>query len=135
MAERWNYDYKIVAFCAVEYGRFPRNIPLPFPTLVPATYTVPEPDYLKIREQARAEGEKTLEDAKKEFAEFGIVIETRLVEDNDPDEYAIEAVKEEGFDLVALGCKGHHSKLRRVFLGTVAQKVVNEADADVLVVR
>ena len=44
-------------------------------------------------------------------------------------------MKEEGFDLVVIGTKGIHSKLRQILLGSVAQRVVKNAPCDVLVVR
>lgn len=44
-------------------------------------------------------------------------------------------VEEENFDLVVLGDQGQHSKLERIFLGTVAEGIVNNAQCDVLIVR
>ncbi len=43
--------------------------------------------------------------------------------------------EEENFDLVILGCRGKHSKLKRTFLGTIPDKVINNAPCDVLIVR
>jgi len=43
--------------------------------------------------------------------------------------------KRDDFNLIALGCKGEHSKLRRILLGTVATNLLNEASCDVLFVR
>ena len=62
-------------------------------------------------------------------------VETRLIYNTMPEDYIKKIVKEEEFDLVILGCKGDHSKLRRTFLGTVPDKVINEAPCDVLIVR
>ncbi|TFF88166.1 MAG: universal stress protein [Promethearchaeota archaeon] len=63
------------------------------------------------------------------------LVETRIVEDESPEDYIIRVSEEQNFDLVALGCKGEHSKVRRVLMGTVATKVLNEAPCDVLIAR
>ncbi len=52
-----------------------------------------------------------------------------------PEDFVEQYAKSNGIDLVAVGCSGHHSKLRAVFVGTVAQKVSNRAPCDVVVVR
>ena len=62
-------------------------------------------------------------------------VEVRLVEDKKPDEYMYEAIEKEDFDLIVLGCQGDHSKLRRIFMDTIPDKVLNQASADVLIVR
>jgi len=63
------------------------------------------------------------------------LVETRIVENESPEDYIIRVSEEQNFDLVALGCKGEHSKVRRVLMGTVATKVLNEAPCDVLIAR
>ena len=68
------------------------------------------------------------------FKKAGVPIETRLINDIKPEKYAIEKAKEENFDLIVLGSRGHHSKLSMV-LGTVANLVVNNAVCDVLIIR
>ena len=69
------------------------------------------------------------------FKEANQKVETRLIFDIIPDNYIKKAVEEEKFDLVILGCIGDHSKLKRTFLDTIPDKVLNEAPCDVLVVR
>ncbi len=127
MKKSWTCD--VVAFHATEHFMIPPTLAFPIP------YTIPTVEYTKIREHAREQGKKTLLEAQELFKKEALEIETRLVEEEDPEEYAIRMSKEENFDLVALGEKGHHSKLRRVILGTVATKILNDAECDVLIVR
>jgi nucleotide-binding universal stress UspA family protein len=62
-------------------------------------------------------------------------VETRLIEDLSPSEYITKIVNEENFDLVVIGSKGHHSKIKEIFLGTVSSHVLKNASCDVLIVR
>ena len=91
------------------------------------SYTIHE-DYVKI-------AKKVLNDVEKRFKDEGLEVETRLLFDISPEEYIKRVTAEENFDLVILGCKGKHSKLREIFLGTIPDRVINEAPCDVLIVR
>lgn len=81
------------------------------------------------------EGTKLLDEVKKKFESKGLKVETRRIFDFGPEYYIEERVKEEGFDLVVLGCRGKHSKLRRTFVGTVPEYVINHVDVDVLIAK
>ena len=98
----------------------------------------PTPDgYLQYeidRERANATI-KRLEDIKKKFKEQELDVETRIIYDFGPQYYIENAVNEEKFDLVVLGCKGEHSKLRRTIVGTVPEYVINHVDVDVLIAK
>ncbi|TFG02763.1 MAG: universal stress protein [Promethearchaeota archaeon] len=129
------YGSKVVIFHSIEHHMLQKTIPLGVAFGSANHYTVPTVDYNKIRAEYEREGKAIIEKTKSMFnGEFGPV-ETRLIKDEEPEDYIKRTVKEEDFDLVALGCKGNHSKLKRIFLGTVATKVLNEAPCDVLVVR
>ncbi len=80
-------------------------------------------------------GEQLLKSTEEIFKKNSVPVTLRLVEDESPDEYILEAIEHEGFDLVILGCEGHHSKLRRVLFDTIPDKVLNKAPADILIVR
>lgn len=81
------------------------------------------------------EGTKLLDDVKQKFESKGLKVDSRRIFDFGPQYYIEEKVKEEGFDLVVLGCGGKHSKLRRTFAGTVPEYVVNNVDVDILIVK
>ena len=81
------------------------------------------------------EGTKLLDDIKKKFESKGLKVETRRIFDFGPEYYIEERVKEEDFDLVVLGCGGKHSKLRRTFVGTVPEYVINHVDVDILIAK
>lgn len=81
------------------------------------------------------EGTKLLEDIKDKFESKGQKVEIRRIFDFGPQYYIEEKVKEEKFDLVVLGCEGKHSKLRRTFIGTVPEYVMNHVNVDVLIAK
>ena len=89
----------------------------------------------EIHKDIVREGTKLLDDVKQKFESKGLKVETRRIFDFAPEHYIEKRVKEEGFDLVVLGCGGKHSKLRRTFVGTVPEYVINHVDADVLIAK
>ncbi|MFX1573662.1 MAG: universal stress protein [Promethearchaeota archaeon] len=90
---------------------------------------------LIIHEDNVNQGKKTLKEVERLFKDANLAVETRLIFDIPPEDYIKNKIEEEKFDLVILGCKGKHSKLKRVLLGTIPTKVINSADCDVLIVR
>jgi len=127
---------KIAAFHSYEHHMIPRTIPLTVPNINPTIYTIPGAEYSKIAEQYKQLGQRILKETKELFLNADIEIETRLIADEEPEDYINRITKEENFDLVVLGCKGDHSKLKQIFMGSVAQKVLNsDTPADILTVR
>ncbi|MFX1283727.1 MAG: universal stress protein [Promethearchaeota archaeon] len=122
----WNC--KIVAFHSIEhhmvipvftiFGQIPSSI---------ESYDTVRSDYEKL-------GKQIIKETKLIFKKASVPIEARLIYDIKPEKYAIERVKDEIFDLIVLGSKGHHSKFDLV-LGTVATYIVNNAECDVLIIR
>jgi nucleotide-binding universal stress UspA family protein len=88
----------------------------------------------KIYQNQIDSANKVLNQVKAIFDEADAPIETRLINYKEPHDYIKERVKEEGFDLVILGCKGEHSKLEKI-IGTVPEKVLEDTPCDVLIVR
>lgn len=86
-------------------------------------------------ELRREVGKEILEKTKKIFERAHLLIKTRLIEDKAPEEYIKKIVEVEGFDLVVLGCKGRHSKLQEILLGTVSTKILKHVLCDTLIVR
>ena len=122
---------KIVVFHSVEH-------PIALALTVPLTIggpTHPSMSPERLKEEFKIAGKKILNETEEMFKKVNKLIETRLIEGEDPDDYILRVVEEEGFDLVALGSKGDHSKLKEIFMGSIAQKVLNEASCDVLIVR
>jgi len=103
----------------------------------PTFSIVSAPDTLsyEIHKDYVKEGTKLLEDIKQKFETKGLKVETRRIFDFGPEYYIEEKVKDEGYDLVVLGCGGKHSKLRRTFVGTVPEYVINHIDVDVLIAK
>lgn len=92
-------------------------------------------DYRNNEELRKELGKEILKETKKIFDRAHIFVEPRLIEDEDPEDYIKTKVKEEEFDLVVLGCNGHHSKSQKSFLGTRITKILKYAPCDVLIIR
>ncbi len=91
--------------------------------------------YSKIEDVYKEAGERLLSKTKKMFGEAQASVETRLIEEEPPEDYIKRVVEEENFDLVILGSRGQHSKIKKALLGTVSTKVVKNAPCDVLIVK
>ncbi|MBN1803168.1 MAG: universal stress protein [Candidatus Lokiarchaeota archaeon] len=127
---------EIVVFHSYMHRIIPQTHPILVSPITPTYYTIPEPDYGQVQELYRREGQKILKKAEMLFNSANIDVETRLIEDEEPEDYILRISEEQDFDLVVLGCKGHHSKIHQIFMGSVAQKVLNSATkADILIVR
>jgi nucleotide-binding universal stress UspA family protein len=110
--------------------------------LVPATDTLPSPTPIpaaspalaaKMTDDARALGNKILDEAEKVVKEHGIPVEKILKEGDVVKAIASEAEKGR-FDLIVVGHRGM-SKLGELFLGTVSEGVSHKAPCPVLIVK
>ena len=118
---------KVIIFHSIKHYRIPKWV---YPN-----ESLPVEVYRNIKFICKEAGEELLEKTKNIFKKAGLTVETRLIEDDNPEVYIRRIVKEENFDLVVLGSKGHHSKLKEILLGTVATNVVKCAPCDVLLVK
>lgn len=128
-------DCEVVAFFSTRHRMVPPRIPTAVPIGNTYNYTIPTEAYNEIREAYIQRGETILKQTKEIFEKEDLPLATRLIKDENPAKYIERIVKEEGFDVVALGCKGQHSKVEELLLGTVSEKVLNKAPCDVLIVR
>jgi nucleotide-binding universal stress UspA family protein len=128
------WDSKVVAFHSIEHHMIPKAIPFAIPMLPGQTYPIPTVDYEKILKKYEKAGEKILTETKKMFDDAGMPVETRLIENEKPEDYILNILEKEYFDLIVLGSKGH-STLERIFTGSVTQEVLNNTYCDLLVVR
>ncbi len=126
---------QIVVFHSIKHHWIEQSYNVPIGVFSTFGYRIPQVDYNKIIEEYRENGKKVLNNAKEQFKKENISVETRLISDVEPADYIKKIVKDEKFDLVIVGCKGHHSKLKTTILGSVPEKVLNKADCDVLIVR
>ncbi|MFW9824062.1 MAG: universal stress protein [Candidatus Thorarchaeota archaeon] len=102
---------------------------------LPFTYNENGSISMQIRKETVNNAKILLKNIEKQFKEANMSVETRLIFDISPEHYIKEHVQKEGFDLVILGCKGDHSKLRRTVLGTVPEYVINNVKSDVLIIK
>lgn len=123
--KKWNS--KVVIFHSIKLDRLPSEVYPDFKFLASI--------YSNFEELCKEAGKHLLDKTKKKFDEAQSSIETRLIEDEAPEDYIKNIVKEENFDLVVLGAKGHHSKIKEILLGTVLTKVVKCVQCDILIVK
>ena len=127
---------KIVAFHSIMHHPIPQGLLIPVPSpFGSSSYIMPPIVYQKIEQEYREHGEQILNKVKELFEKENLPIETRLIDDQAPAEYISRIKKHENFDLVALGCKGEHSRLEEVLLGAVAYDILDKVDSDILIVR
>jgi len=129
------WDSGVLAFHSTEHHLIPQQIPLTSQLTSSPLYSIPPGTYNDIEKAYKEHGREILNNVEKLFEQEELELETRLIFVKEPEDYIIDIVKKENFDLVILGCKGAHSKLKEVFVGSVAQAAVNRATCDVLVVR
>ncbi len=121
----WNSN--VVIIHSIEDNRIPSEI-YPDTSLLYSKHT-------NIKEVYKEAGKNLLEKTKNMFRTNQHLIKTRLIEDEPPEDYINRIAEEENFDLIILGSRGQHSKIKKVFLGTVSTKVAKSAPCDVLIVK
>jgi nucleotide-binding universal stress UspA family protein len=99
-----------------------------------AQYQLPHSILHKIDEAYLDAGKKILRNAEEMFTEAGIDVDTKLVSFEDPAEYILEIVKDEGYDLVVIGNRAENQS-ERYSLGSVTEKVARHAECPVLIVK
>ena len=80
------------------------------------------------------ENAQSLLDSLSEELNFEDIVLEKEVLFGEPYQVIIETAKEESFDLIVVGNRGF-SKIKRFFVGSVAQRVISEAPCPVLVIH
>jgi nucleotide-binding universal stress UspA family protein len=99
-----------------------------------AQYQLPHSILHKIDEAYLQAGKKIIRNAEEMFKEAGIDVDARLVTFEDPAEFILQLVKDEGYDLVVIGNRAEHQS-ERYSLGSVTEKVARHAECPVLIVK
>ena len=89
--------------------------------------------YKKMGEQEIEKKKEMLSEAKRFFAENNIEVKTILKEGH-PAHTIAEVADDEGYDMIVIGSRGLGG-LKRLFLGSVSNAVLQGAKANVLVVK
>ena len=121
------WDSKVLIIHSIKDNRLPSDI---YPN-IEALYS----KYSTLEEVYQEAGKRLLNKTKEMFGANQKSVETRLIEEEPPEDYIRRVVEEENFDLVILGSRGQHSKVKKVFLGTVSSKVSKNTPCDVLIVK
>jgi nucleotide-binding universal stress UspA family protein len=99
-----------------------------------AQYQLPHSILHKIDEAYLQAGKKIIRNAEEMFKEAGIEVDAKLVTYEDPAEFILQLVKDEGYDLVVIGNRaGNQSE--RYSLGSITEKVARHAECPVLIVK
>jgi nucleotide-binding universal stress UspA family protein len=85
-------------------------------------------------ERARGAILTNLAEAKAKFSELGLDVETQLLEGQVISREIVKAAQTLQADLIVMGSHGR-TGIKKLFLGSVAQSVLAEASAPVLIVR
>lgn len=121
----WNS--KILIIHSVKDNRTPKELYANVDVLY-RKYTIIEDVYIDA-------GTELLKRTKRMFGKNQDSVEYRLIENETPSTCILRVVKEENIDLVVLGSRGIHSKIKKTFLGTVSTNVAKKVDCDLLIVR
>jgi len=129
LQNKWNC--KVIMIHSIKH---PKRVILSSITLPSGggSYYVSEQELL---DDAKEKGEKLLYKMQERFNKENLTIETRLITDEHPEDCIKRIVIEDHFDLVVIGTKGVHSKIKQAIIGSVAQKVVKHTPCDILIVR
>lgn len=126
----------IIAFHSYKHHMIPMSIPIAVIGMNPIQYTPSMEKYAEIEKGYLENGKKILNETKQLFLDAKLDIETRLITEEDPEDYIKNITMKENFDLVVMGCKGNHSKFKQVLIGSLAQKILNsKTPTDILFVR
>lgn len=126
------WDCKVVLFHSIKH---PININMV--SIMPLAAPYYSSTFVEVKqENLNIEWSKMiLKQAKNMFNEVNLPVSVRLIKDEMPEDYIERIVEEEDFDLVVLGFKGYHSKLRENVIGSVTQKVVRYSSCDVFIIK
>ena len=92
--------------------------------------------YMSLEQENVNMGNEILYETKKFFEKASVPVELCLVVDESPEAFINRIVKEKNYDLVVLGIKGIHSKLKRaLYYGSVAKKVIKNVNCDILIIK
>ncbi|MHA1933487.1 MAG: universal stress protein, partial [Promethearchaeota archaeon] len=80
-------------------------------------------------------GKKVFTEVEKLFEEANLSIETRLITDQEPEDYIKNIIEKENINLVVLGYSGKHGIIKRRILGSIPTQVMNNVLCDVLIVK
>lgn len=129
------FKCRAVVFYAFKM-KFPVIIAAPSSAATSSAYYLPN-DYLwKIQNELETAGKTILNEIKKKCNNENLMIETRLIKGLNPEEYIMKIVKKEPFDLIILGYENKkYSRLKKIFKKTVAQKILNKVQCDLLIIQ
>lgn len=121
----WNS--KVLIIHSVKDNRTPSEL-YPNVDVLFRKYTILEDVYIDA-------GTDLLKRTKRMFGKNQDSVEYRLIENETPSKSILRIVKEETIDLVVLGSRGIHSKIKKTLLGTVSTNVAENVDCDILIVK
>jgi nucleotide-binding universal stress UspA family protein len=99
-----------------------------------AQYRLPHSILYKIDEAYLQAGKKIIRNAEEMFREAKVEVDARLVTYEDPAEFILQLIKDEGYDIVVIGNRAEHQS-ERYSLGSVTEKVARHAECPVLIVK
>ena len=126
------FESELHIFHAIKHHYEPSYIQIPF---VGLTQPKPSLDLGQLQKHYVEAGKQVIENAKRRVEEAGLTAVYHLEQMISPADFAKKFVEENDVDLIVVGCKGHHSKIRNLVIGSVADKVLRSVPCEVLIVR
>ncbi len=105
------------------------------PRIPPSIWVTPEIEARdrKFIEELRKAAENMLNDIARKLKEIGVNVRTRI-EFGDPAEQILRIADEENVNMIVLGVRGI-SRWKKILMGSVSEKVADEAKVPVMIVR
>lgn len=101
---------------------------------LPTVYVESQKVLNDARAKYRSESARLLDEYKALAENLGFKIETAMMEGNDPAASIVAFSEKGGFDMIAMGSRGH-GKLKEMVLGSTSHKVLHQAKCSVLIVK
>jgi len=95
---------------------------------------VPAFDYSAFIKSFMDKSKKYLAQVKSRLASAGIEVKTHTIESNGPAHTITEYAQKHGIDLIVIATHGY-SGMKKMMLGSIALKVLNESNVPVLLIR
>lgn len=95
------------------------------------SYIPGDQNYDMWEREKEEEGQRALNDVEKIAEEMDTNVKTMMLKGTPEDQIIKQAKKD---DLIVMGAKGH-SAIKRIFIGSVSEKVLHHTKASVMIVR
>ena len=127
------YSDKVVKDASYMTGRLKKHT-ITLVNVVDRPDVSPENPYASVVADLKIKSQKILDRAKKLYEKSGEKCETKILVSMNVADEIVKYAEDEGFDYIVVGTRGL-SGLKRMLLGSVADKIVRHAHCPIVVIR